>query len=206
MDSMVRHPRQRFVLRLGHPATWDDLRDLPEDAIGEIVAGEVLVTPRPGGPHTHVASDLGALLAGPFRFGAGGPGGWILLDEPRIRFGEEIRVPDLAGWRRERWTGAPRTGPFTLIPDWVCEVLSPSTEADDRGEKMDLYRRAGVGHAWLMSPTARTLEIYRLTPEGWLRLGSHTGDRRVRAEPFDAVELDLGAVWSDLGPAEPAEE
>jgi len=127
-----------------------------------------------------------------------------LRDKPRIRFGEEIRVPDLAGWRRERYTSR-AAGPMTIIPDWIGEVLSPSTESDDRGPKMDLYRRAGVRHVWLVGWIARTLEVYRAEPAGWLRVATFTGDTRVRAEPFDAVELDLAQIWALLPPI-PREE
>jgi len=178
----VGYPRERFVRRLGRPATWDDLLDVPEDFIGEIIAGEVVAAPRPANPHGSVTSDLGALLGGPFRFGVGGPGGWVIVDEPRIRFGEDIRVPDLAGWHSERYSG-PAVGPLTVIPDWICEVLSLSTEAEDRGPKMDLYRRAGVSHVWLIGWQARTLEVYRREAEGWLRVATWSGDTRVRAEP-----------------------
>jgi Uma2 family endonuclease len=201
----MRRPRERFTIRLDRPATWDDLLDVPEDFIGEIVAGEIVATPRPANPHATVSSDLGGLLIGPFRFGVGGPGGWVILDEPRVRFGEEIRVPDLGGWRRERYVAQAGTGPVTVIPDWICEILSPSTEADDRGPKMDLYARAGVQHVWLIGWMVRTVEVYRREAAGWLRVATFTGDARVRAEPFDAIELDLALLWSLLPPV-PREE
>jgi Uma2 family endonuclease len=165
------------------------------------VAGEIVVTPRPDEPHARATSDLGVLLGAPFRLGIGGPGGWIIRDEPRIRFGEEIRVPDLGGWRKERWGTPPRKGPLAVVPDWICEVLSLSTEAEDRAVKLPLYARAKVGHVWLISPDARTLEVYRLEAAGWLLCATHAGDVRVRAEPFDAVELDLSLLWL---PPEPA--
>ena len=197
---MVRRPRERFAIRKGRPATWDDLLEVPEDFVGEIVGGEAVATPRPAGPHTFVASGLGGLLVGPFQFQIGGPGGWVILFEPRIRFGEDIRVPDIAGWRRERLGGPPVAGPFLVIPDWICEVLSVATESEDRGPKMDLYRRSGVEHVWLMSPMARTLEVYRRETNGWLRVATFTGSARARAEPFDALELDLGLLWASLPP------
>jgi Uma2 family endonuclease len=201
----MRHPRERFTIRLDRPATWDDLGEVPEGFIGEIVAGEIVATPRPANPHGDVTSDLEILLGAPFRTGIGGPGGWVIRHEPRIRFGEEIRVPDLAGWRRERYH-SPVTGPMMVIPDWICEVLSPSTEADDRGPRMDLFRRAFVRHVWLIGWMARTLEVYRNDPAGWLRVATFTGDGRVRAEPFDAIELDLAQLWSLLPPPPPREE
>ncbi len=190
--------------KLGRPATWDDLDRVPDGRIGEIVAGEIVVQPRPNPPHTDVSSDLGALLGGWFRFGIGGPGGWILRDEPRIKLGDEIRVPDLAGWRAERYERK-LIGPLTVVPDWICEVLSERTAAGDRSEKMPLYARHGVRHAWLIEPVLQILEVYRLEGEQWLLLATHAGAARVRAEPFDAVELDLSLVWGP--PREvPAEE
>lgn len=177
------------------PASWEDLETVPDDQIGEIVDGEIVVSPRPDVPHAKTASDLGVLLGGPFRMGVGGPGGWVILFEPRVRFGRDVRVPDLAGWRRERFVDVPRRGPIGIVPDWICEVLSPSTEAIDRGEKQALYGRFQVPHLWLVGPVSRTLEVFRRTPDGWLLVGVHTGEACIRAEPFDAVELDLGQIW-----------
>jgi Uma2 family endonuclease len=142
------------------------------------------------------------VLAGPFRFGNGGPGGWVFRIEPRIRFADEIRVPDVAGWSAERFS-APREGPLTLSPDWVCEVLSARTAATDRSDKMPLYARHGVKHLWLIDPLAQSLEVYRLHEGSWLFVNAYAADARIRAEPFDAIEIDLVQVW---GPKiEPAE-
>ncbi len=106
-------------------------------------------------------------------------------------------MPDLAGWRRERVPKLPAPEePFmTLAPDWVCEVLSPSTVTVDRKRKLPIYRREGVAHAWLVDPRARTLEVFRREPSGWLRTATHAGAETVRAEPFDAVPLGLGSLW-----------
>ena len=196
----MRRARERFTIRKGRPATWDDLQDVPEDFVGEIIAGEIVATPRPASPHAAVAFDLGLLLGGPFRLGQGGPGGWVILFEPRIRFGDDVRVPDVAGWRRERLGALPVTGPIGVTPDWTCEILSVSTEAEDRGPKMARYHRAGVAHVWLVGWMARTLEVYRREAKGWLLVATLTGDTRVRAEPFDAVEIDLGVLWAQLPP------
>jgi Uma2 family endonuclease len=145
-------------------------------------------------PHAMAATDLSGLLTGWFRFGNGGPGGWRIVFEPRIRFGDEIRVPDVAGWRAERFV-APDTGPATVIPDWVCELLSPRTKRSDRIEKLPLYAHHGVKHVWLVDAAVQTLEIYRLQGESWILVATHGGDDKVRAGPFDAVELDLTMVW-----------
>ncbi|HEX2572533.1 MAG TPA: Uma2 family endonuclease [Polyangia bacterium] len=184
------------------PATWDDLLQRPEDTIREIVDGKLIVLPCPDRSHTQVASDLGILLGARFRFDNGRPGGWILLDKPCLRLGAEIRVPDLAGWRRERYVNLPRRGPIPVVPDWICEVLSPATEREDRTHKRVLYLREGVGHLWLIHPDLRTLEVHRRTEAGWLLAGMDA-EERVAAEPFEAMELDLGLLF---GPEEAPEE
>lgn len=179
------------------PATYADLEALPEHVVGELINGELHVSPRPATPHTVAASRVGAKLVVAFDEGEGGPGGWIILDEPELHFGEDVLVPDLAGWRRERMPLPPRTPALTLAPDWVCEVLSPSTSALDRGLKLPLYARQGVRHVWLMDPVARTLEVLRLEGPRYLLLVTHTRLARVRAEPFEALELDLAYLWGE---------
>jgi Uma2 family endonuclease len=143
-------------------------------------------------------------LSGPFDRGKNGPGGWIILVEPELHLGADIVAPDIAGWRRERMPAVPHAAYFTLPPDWICEVLSSrSTEARDRGEKLPVYARAAVRHAWPVSPQNRTLEVMRLHDGKWLLLGVHAEDERVRAEPFDALELELSALWADVAPPPP---
>jgi Uma2 family endonuclease len=147
------------------------------------------------------ASVLGEELGPPFKRGRGGPGGWIILDEPELHLGRDVLVPDLAGWRRETMPTVANAPYFTVRPDWVCEVLSPSTERIDRGEKIALYGRAGVGDAWLVNPLQHTLEILRLSstnPGSWVVLGVFRDDARVRAEPFEAFELELAVLWQDV--------
>lgn len=179
------------------PPTWEDLDEVPEGFVGEIVAGEIVVTPRPDAPHASVASDLGMVLGPPFRFGTGGPGGWVILFEPGIQFGEDMRIPDLAAWRTERFV-RPRHGPFRVIPDWVCEVLSRRTAFSDRTKKMPLYAHHGVRFAWLVDPLARTLEVYRLEGDAWAISGTYGEDMVARVEPFDAIELNLGVLWPEI--------
>lgn len=177
---------------------WDDLLLVPEGYIGEIVDGEIVEVQRPRHPHTFAASNVGFLLGPPFGHGAGGPGGWIVLHEPGIRFGDDMRIPDLAGWCVERFVVPPGDEPYRVPPDWICEALSPSTARSDRLEKLPLYALHGVGHVWLVDAVLRTLEVYRLEQGRWTLLGVHGGDDKVRAEPFEAVELDLALLW---GPA-----
>jgi Uma2 family endonuclease len=181
------------------PATERDLDALPDHLAGHIVDGELVTLPRPDPPHTGTASDLAILLGPPFRFGRGGPGGWVLLIEPKVWIGDDLLVPDLAAWRRERFV-APRKGAYRVVPDWACELLSPSTAAFDRGRKLPRYARAGVGHCWVIDPIARTLDVMRRQDDVWLLVATHTGSEVVRAEPFEAVELDLSLIWVDLPP------
>jgi Uma2 family endonuclease len=167
--------------------------------VAEVIDGELRLHPRPAKPHAAAASRLGEELGPPFGRAKGGPGGWLILDQPELHLGSEILVPDLAGWRRERMPVLVDDVPyFTLAPDWACEVLSPSTAKEDRAEKLPIYAREGVGHAWLVDPRLRTLEVLRREGERWLVVGVWKDDARVRAEPFEAIELDLAVLWADV--------
>lgn len=146
-----------------------------------------------------VASTLGNDIGTPFQRGRGGPGGWWILDEPELHLLGHVLVPDLAGWRRARMPTVPDVAWFERAPDWVCEVLSPSTARLERVEKLPIYAGAGVGFVWLVDPDACTLEICRRDGEHWLLVGSHGDDARVRAVPFEAIELEPDARW--LNPA-----
>jgi Uma2 family endonuclease len=184
--------------RIDRPkATYEDLLGVPDNKVAEIVDGELFVSPRPAAPHALAASVLGVDLGGPFHQGRGGPGGWWIVHEPELHFGEDVLVPDLAGWRRERLPEFPKEAFFTLAPDWVCEVLSPSTERLDRGRKLRVYAREGIGHTWFVNPIARTVEVYRRAEDGWLLAATFADDGLVRAEPFDAIELDLLPLWGE---------
>ncbi len=176
-------------------ATYDDLRDVPDHFVAEMFDGELYATPRPSTLHTHAASALGAELGAPFHRGRNGPGGWVIWDEPELHFGNDVLVPDLAGWRRSRLPEVPAAAFMTLAPDWICEVLSPSTETLDRGKKLRIYAHERVEHAWLVDPLRKSLEVLVLRSGVWAPLVAHEGDRKVRAPPFDAIELELGALW-----------
>jgi Uma2 family endonuclease len=177
------------------PATYEDLKALPENMVGQIIDGELIASPRPGHGHARATSVLGVKLGGPFDLGGGGgPGGWFILDEPELHFSSQILVPDIAGWRRERMPKG-ETPFFTVAPDWVCEVLSPSTARIDRVKKKRIYAREQVKHIWLVDPAEKTLEAYRLEGEHWTEEGTFAEAERVRVEPFEAIELDLGDLW-----------
>jgi Uma2 family endonuclease len=177
------------------PATYEDLLALPENVVGEIIHGELVVSPRPAGPHTLAASSLGGELGGPFQRGKGGPGGWWILFEPELHLAEHVLVPDLAGWRRERMPQVPETSAFRIAPDWVCEVVSPASARTDRGAKALIYARHGVRHLWLVDPIAKTLDVWRNDAGHWTVVGVYGASETVRAEPFEAIELSLGPLW-----------
>ncbi len=180
-------------------ATYEDLFDLPEHLVGEIIHGVLHTHPRPAPKHARAYSALGGQLGGPYDWGSDGPGGWWILDEPELHLGPNILVPDLAGWRRERMPVLPETAWFGLAPDWVCEILSPSTARLDRAVKMPIYAGEGVGHLWLLDPDLQTLEVYALDithgEPCWLLLTVLEGDAPVRQPPFDQVEFSLGSLW-----------
>jgi hypothetical protein len=179
------------------PATYADLEAVPDIMVAEIVDDELHASPRPALPHSHVASAFGALIGGPFHYSRGGPGGWWILFEPELHFGRNVLVPDLVGWRRSRLPKAPAGAYCSVAPDWICEILSPSTAQLDRAKKLRVYAREQVGHAWLVDPSARTLEVLQLHEGRWVILGVHVDHDVVRAAPFTEVELELALLWPE---------
>ena len=176
-------------------ATYQDVLDAPAHLVAEIVAGTLYTHPRPAPRHTIATSVLGGELNPPFHRGRGGPGGWWILDEPELHLGEDILVPDLAGWRRDRMPELPDTPYFTLAPDWACEVLSASTRRMDLQGKRPIYAREGVGYLWLVDPTDRTLDAFELHEGKWLLIASAKDDEPVSVRPFDAITFSLGDLW-----------
>jgi Uma2 family endonuclease len=180
------------------PEVWAAYLDAPEHMVAEILGGELFLMPRPRPRHANVAGRLRRRL-GPFDDpDAGDPGGWVILPKPELQLSDVDKpvVPDISGWRLER---VPEdfleAAAITLAPDWVCEVLSDRTRGIDRVTKQRIYHRAGVSHVWHVDPEARTFEVFRREPERWKLALEAEGQERVRAEPFEAVELDLGRLW-----------
>ena len=168
--------------------------------MAEIIDGELVTSPRPTARHAVASSALGADIHNAFgRSNRGGPGGWAILDEPELHIVGQVLVPDLGGWRRERMPVVPDVAFFELAPDWVCEVLSPSTAARDRTRKMRHHAGARVAHLWFLDPALQTLEMFRLDGDGWRLAMSAAGDAPVRAEPFNAIELDRASVAQQPG-------
>jgi Uma2 family endonuclease len=191
------HARYPFVMgeSVKKLATYSDIEAAPSHLVAELIHGVLVTSPRPASPHARAASRIGISVGGPFDFDKKGPGGWLILYEPELHLGHNVLVPDIAGWRRERMPEMPHTAGFQLAPDWLCEVLSPSTAATDRTDKLPLYANARVTHVWLMDPLARTLEVLRLDGANYRLVHTWRDDAVVRAEPFDAIELELAAFW-----------
>ncbi|MFH0903129.1 MAG: Uma2 family endonuclease [Pseudomonadota bacterium] len=179
------------------PAIYADIQALPENLVGEIIDDELIVTPRPALRHCRASTVLTYELVGPFQLGRGGPGGWWIIDEPELHLGRQVLVPDLAGWRRERLPVIPDAVWLELAPDWICEVLSPSTERIDRSRKLKHYANHGVPWIWFLNPVAKTLEVLQLRDGAWMIVATHGEDELVRAAPFEVHELDLRSVWGD---------
>lgn len=182
--------------------TWADLESLPDHVVGELIRSALHVSPRPRPREQSASTVLGAELHGPFQRGRGGPGGWRILSMPGLAFPpldvEEI-VPDLAGWRRERLPALPERS-IEVVPDWVCEVLSPATRQLDLRVKRPLYAELGVPHMWVVDVEARTVVVSRNEVGRWMEIGVWADSERVRAEPFDAIELALSDLWEDGTP------
>ncbi|RXF73881.1 Uma2 family endonuclease [Hansschlegelia zhihuaiae] len=188
-------------------ATYADLEAVPPHLVAEIIDGRLETHPRPRPSHGGAANELGYELTGPYGRGRGGPGGWLFLPEPELHLGLDVVVPDFAGWRRERLPAEPQTTYIETPPDWVCEILSPSTERLDRGSKRRIYAEAGVGFLWLLDPSARILEAFALAAGRWLLQATFEMGDEVRVAPFDAVGFPMDALFPfDTPSQKPSEE
>jgi Uma2 family endonuclease len=181
-------------------ATYADLVAVPEHLVAEIIDGELITSPRPAPPHALAEAAITSFLFERFNGPAGSVerlGGWWTLSEPELHFSDDVLVPDVAAWRRERLPAMPKTAFFQTAPDWVCEVISPSSGRVDRTRKMPIYAREHVQHLWLVDPIARTLEVYRLDGDRWIVAATHGGPETARVAPFDAAEVDLRRWWGE---------
>jgi len=182
------------------PATWEDLLATPDDGrVWEIIDGQLEAQPRPLPRHGRAQGQLYARLSGPFDPGGGASGAWWIVIEPDVQLGERGYVaPDLAGWRRERVPDLPESRPITVVPDWVCEVVSPKDRGRDRVRKAELYLRSGLPHFWLLDLDERTLEAFQERGGSWVRLGAWTGGDSARVAPFEAIEIDAASLLPPL--------
>jgi Uma2 family endonuclease len=183
------------------PATSIDIAALPVNMVGEIVHGVLHAHPRPAPRHSVAANELATEVTSPFGRGRGGPGGWIFMVEPELHLGSHVIVPDIAGWRRERLTPFPSTAFIETAPDWLAEVLSPSTQALDRTDKLSIYAEFGVPHCWYVDPLAQTLEVFALTAAGWLLAATFKDADPVTAPPFEVHTFFLDVLWVSDPPA-----
>ena len=195
MTSTNAATRRRDAAPPQRRATYQDVLDAPAHRVAEIIDGVLYTQPRPASPHALATSSLGSDLTAAFQFGRGGPGGWWIIDEPELHLDEDILVPDLAGWRRERMPDYPDVAYFTLAPDWVCEVLSASTRKIDLHGKRPIYAREGVAHLWLIDPVDRTLEAFELRNGKWVLIATATDDDSVQVRPFEAITFSLADLW-----------
>jgi Uma2 family endonuclease len=178
------------------PATYQDVLDAPAGMVAELIRGTLTLQPRPRPRHSFAITALGGEIQPAFGRGRDGPGGWVLLIEAELHLGDNVIVPDLAAWRRERLPTLPDEVGITVAPDWVCEVLSPSTRTYDLTEKRDVYREQGVGHLWFVDPAAKTLEAFALRDNAWVLIDALHDDAEVIVAPFNAAPFGLAALWS----------
>lgn len=185
-DAMI----PAMATRRAHPATAADIQDERQ----EVVGGELMWKAAPTFDHGDLQAALCGRLIG-FR-GYGRPGGWWLGTEVEVELApHEVYLPDIAGWRIERVPDRPRGKPVRVAPDWVCEILSPSTASRDLGHKQRNYHLARVGHYWVVDPDHQLLEVFRWREAGYeLAMAAAVGDT-VGGEPFDAISLDLSDIF-----------
>jgi Uma2 family endonuclease len=179
------------------PPTLADLDALPAGVVGEIIEGVLYTMPKPRARHQLTASGIAADLRAPFGIGSSGPGGWWIIPEPGIELPNDTKEisPDVAGWRRERMPKLPVDEPIRVVPDWVCEVLSPSTRKHDQDVKVPYFAKVGVPFLWLVDIEARVLTAHQLDAGGWRLLGTYSKEIHARIAPFDAVPLHVASWW-----------
>lgn len=193
MPAIVSDPEERF-----RKATYQDVLDAPAYNIAQIVNGTFHMHARPAARHTRANSILGMIVGPPYHLGVGGPGGWNIYDEPELHLGEQgedILVPDLAGWRSGKISDPENAAYYTTVPDWVCEIFSPSSRTLDRGSKGDIYAREGVSYLWLLDPDARILEAFVLEGSEWRMIGAFANDAEVSVPPFEDISVPLSELW-----------
>lgn len=189
--------------RLSHPPTRADLEALPAHVKGEIIDGVMYTMTRPRARHQSVGARINADLVNPFDRRRGGPGGWWILPEPGIELPNTPEIaPDLAAWRRERLPELP-DGPLTVVPDWVCEVLSRTTRRHNLLIKKPYYARIGVPWHWIVDLEARAVTVLKLGGGAWTEVGTFGDDTEARLAPFDAVPIDVASWWAGLPLGDP---
>jgi Uma2 family endonuclease len=184
----------------GKPATVDDLLAIPEaERRHEIIDGQLVEKGAASGEHGGAQADLVTALNTRFGRRPGGrwPGGWWFATEVEILFRrDQVFRPDIVGWRRERVPERPSGVPVSILPDWICEILS-TNRRNDLIKKKRVYHEHKVPHYWILDPGEETLSVQRYGPDGYIEVLAAQRGERVRAEPFQAVELDVGVFFGD---------
>ena len=189
-------PQEQFEVQEGK-ATYQDVIDAPENMVAELIDGELHLMSRPAPAHGHANFTLGRILGQHFTQGMDGPGGWLMMAEPELHLIRDTRVlvPDLAGWKLETMPEFPESHRDAAMPDWVCEILSPSTSKVDLDVKAPLYAQAGIGHLWFIDPIAKTLQAFELRKGKWAQIADLKDADTVCVPPFDAIDFDLSDLW-----------
>jgi len=181
----------------GDPKTIADWLALPADARFELIDGELVEKAAPTFEHGLAQGHTVGVISGAYNRrlgGPGGPGGWWIVTEVDIVLDGRGYRPDIAGWRRERAPAPPKVRPVTLRPDWICEIVSDSNRTTDTVTKLRRYHQAGVPHYWILDQLDHTLTVHRHTPDGYLVALRADSQERVRAEPFEAIELQVSVL------------
>jgi len=178
-------------------ATYDDLLNLPDHIVGEIISGVLISHPRPAPRHALAASALGSTIFERYdRNSPDGPGGWWIIDEPECHLGNDVLVPDIAGWRQSTLPELPTLAWFDVAPDWVCEIISPSTHKHDRSTKRDIYAREGIAHYWIVDPVEQLIEVFALLDGQWTLAATAKDLEVIALAPFEEFQIALGRLWT----------
>ena len=177
--------------------TYQDVLDAPEHKVAELIHGKLYLMSRPAGPHIYAVSRLSGLLVSSFMPDIDGPDSWQIYHEPELHLIKDIKVmvPDLAGWKLETMAKPPQDHKFTVMPDWICEVLSPSTRKKDLDLKAPEYAEVGVEHLWMVDPAAQTLQAFELQAGEWAQIADLKNNDTVCVSPFDATTFSLENIW-----------
>lgn len=182
-------------------ATLDDFWKIPEqERFHELIGGDLIRKATPSGEHGDAQAGVVGAVRAPFQRlpNRGGPGGWWIASEVEVLLesGDVVR-PDVAGGRREHCPERPTGTPVKARPDWICEVVSPSNANDDTVKKLRLYQRVAIAHYWIADPRDATLTVMRWSPDGYITLLRAERGETIRAEPFEAIEIEVGTLFGD---------
>ena len=179
------------------PATLDDLLAKPADERWEIIDGDLVQQTMTRPDHGSSVLGLGSAVRN-FYGHRRRPGGWWFMTDVTIEVvPSQVYRPDILGFRRERVTIRPTEFPIRIRPDWICEVVSPSNPENDLVKKLNHYHRYGVPHYWILDPRDQILTVLRWSEPGYITVKTGLRGEKLRAEPFEEVELDMDDIFDD---------